>query len=285
MRYKNLKGLRFGQWFVLENTERVNRNNKWYHLCKCNCGVIKEVNQNSLRNGKSKSCGCMKNQNYWNSQTWNTAFFSKRDFITSYWSGFLYADGNVRTKGNCLKLEISILDIEHLKLFCTHIGVNHDRITYITTDNNEKFLKPAELCAIRLYHPQIKKDLEYWGVFPRKGSTWIEPQCKSIDELRGFVTGLIDGDGSINTFKNRHVIYLAISGETPELIKWLNDFALPKIGFNYKILSYKVKNENWYAVYLALNKRRCRWLYEALKPYDFPCLDRKWSKLKSILWD
>lgn len=35
---------------------------KPYWLCKCSCGNIKSINQCNLKSGKSKSCGCLRNE-------------------------------------------------------------------------------------------------------------------------------------------------------------------------------------------------------------------------------
>lgn len=56
-RAKDLKGQRFGRWFVIEKTEV--KNGKVYWLCKCDCGNTKTVCAYSLTSGKSQSCGCL----------------------------------------------------------------------------------------------------------------------------------------------------------------------------------------------------------------------------------
>lgn len=54
---EDLTGRRFGRWLVLEETdERKCGSVMW--LCKCDCGTIKTVSSNSLKMGKSLSCGC-----------------------------------------------------------------------------------------------------------------------------------------------------------------------------------------------------------------------------------
>lgn len=53
----DIKGQRFGYWTVLEKTERRNSAGIIYWLCRCDCGVEREVTGSSLRNGTSLSCG------------------------------------------------------------------------------------------------------------------------------------------------------------------------------------------------------------------------------------
>ncbi len=62
MRLDDLTGKQFGQLTVLTRGEdKVYSNGKvkrvqW--VCKCTCGKIVTVDANSLRDGKTKSCGC-----------------------------------------------------------------------------------------------------------------------------------------------------------------------------------------------------------------------------------
>lgn len=55
----DLTGQRFGRLTVISRIENVGHNTSW--LCKCDCGNEKIVSGNNLRNGSTKSCGCIKN--------------------------------------------------------------------------------------------------------------------------------------------------------------------------------------------------------------------------------
>ena len=50
-------GDRFGMLTVLEPD--IWRGKSHHCLCRCDCGNVKEVRLSSLRNGKTKACGCM----------------------------------------------------------------------------------------------------------------------------------------------------------------------------------------------------------------------------------
>jgi len=49
-------GNRYGKWVVLKRAENSPRGTRW--LCKCDCGTKRVVGGGSLRDGKSRSCGC-----------------------------------------------------------------------------------------------------------------------------------------------------------------------------------------------------------------------------------
>lgn len=52
-------GAVFGRWTVVSRLERqasANRDSLW--LCRCTCGVTREVRGRNLRLGRSTSCGC-----------------------------------------------------------------------------------------------------------------------------------------------------------------------------------------------------------------------------------
>ena len=55
-------GSRFGKLTVLHRAE-IKGNNHAYWTCQCDCGNIVDIRGDYLRNGHTKSCGCLKKQN------------------------------------------------------------------------------------------------------------------------------------------------------------------------------------------------------------------------------
>ena len=57
---QDLTGQRFGRWVVLgEGKHRYwGKYRILYWKCRCDCGIMKDVNGQTLRNGESTSCGC-----------------------------------------------------------------------------------------------------------------------------------------------------------------------------------------------------------------------------------
>ncbi len=51
----------FGRWTVV--TAAIKNNDRWSSECKCECGNIGVVRHEKLLSGKSKSCGCWRDEN------------------------------------------------------------------------------------------------------------------------------------------------------------------------------------------------------------------------------
>lgn len=60
-RYEDLSGEKYGRWTVLEVAGRNDKGNILYK-CRCDCGKEKIVSSTSLRDGSSKSCGCLQKE-------------------------------------------------------------------------------------------------------------------------------------------------------------------------------------------------------------------------------
>src|SRR6476660_843317 len=54
---EDITGRRYGRYVVLKKTEK-RCGGKAYWLCRCDCGVVKEVMGQHLRLGRIVSCGC-----------------------------------------------------------------------------------------------------------------------------------------------------------------------------------------------------------------------------------
>jgi len=56
----NMIGQHFGRWLVIDRSERPEgyRHRGSWMLCRCDCGIVRPVKSNSLRMGRSQSCGC-----------------------------------------------------------------------------------------------------------------------------------------------------------------------------------------------------------------------------------
>lgn len=59
----NLIGQQFGRLVVIGPSERRGpKGHRIYWPCRCDCGIEKYVSQGSLRNGNTRSCGCLRRE-------------------------------------------------------------------------------------------------------------------------------------------------------------------------------------------------------------------------------
>ena len=56
---QDLTGKKFNRWTVLEYDNDRSGSGKSYWICKCDCGTIKSVRSDRLKDNSSKSCGCL----------------------------------------------------------------------------------------------------------------------------------------------------------------------------------------------------------------------------------
>lgn len=56
----DISGQRFGRLKVLEYVGSINHMTTW--LCRCDCGVEKNVSYSNLKSGAIQSCGCLKKE-------------------------------------------------------------------------------------------------------------------------------------------------------------------------------------------------------------------------------
>lgn len=55
----DMTGQVFDRWTVLAISDRRTSDRSAYWWSRCGCGTLKEVDRNSLRFGRSRSCGCL----------------------------------------------------------------------------------------------------------------------------------------------------------------------------------------------------------------------------------
>lgn len=59
---KDWTGHKFGRWTVLKFHRTFNKRRMW--ACKCQCGVVRDVDISNLKFGITNSCGCLKNEQF-----------------------------------------------------------------------------------------------------------------------------------------------------------------------------------------------------------------------------
>lgn len=62
--FEDLTGRKFGRWTVLGPGEPLRRYDRTYRTwaCRCECGTMRDVDEQALLKGSSQSCGCLRNE-------------------------------------------------------------------------------------------------------------------------------------------------------------------------------------------------------------------------------
>lgn len=134
----------------------------------------------------------------------NENFFSEINPISSYWAGFIAADGyiGIQKRGGrsrkYLSIEISIKDLKHLERFKDNISSNHPICLPVRNRENGKLDKT---CKIRIFSDKITSDLErHFNIVNAKTHTYVPPILDD-ENMRHFTRGNIDGDGCIKVLR------------------------------------------------------------------------------------
>lgn len=152
-------GDRFGRWTVIgeaENHIQPNGSVKKKYLCRCDCGNVKEVQAQSLRDGNSVSCGCWakevaslthkKSNEFFfedglsygiTTNSKEKFFFDKEDYnIIKKYAWFTY-NGYITTNNYIDKRYPRLLKMHRLVMQERNPNVYIDHINHNPTDNRK----------------------------------------------------------------------------------------------------------------------------------------------------
>lgn len=199
----------------------------------------------------------------------NSSFFSTPTDKNMYWLGFIFADGNVSSKGNYL--EIATKDKEHLEKFKSDISSQH-KIA-------EKIVNTNSYWRIAICDSQIYNDLLNWGVVPKKSFIDINYPKIAREHDLSFLRGFIDGDGSFRIRKQSENHYpiieitvgfhnISFANQLKEILKSYGiEFKLYKGKTSYRLMSTR-KDETISFINMLYKNSTIH-------------LDRKYKKIKS----
>lgn len=130
---EDLAGRTFGYWKVIERAEDYKDGSaRW--LCECECGKRKIHRANTLKNGKSKSCGCHKND-------YNKTHGGKGSRLYECWRQMRYRCNNPNNRayeaygGRGIKVCEEWLDFEIFRKWALENGYS-DKLTIDRIDVN-----------------------------------------------------------------------------------------------------------------------------------------------------
>jgi len=147
-------------------------------------------------------------------------FFIKLTPKSTYWAGFIVADGCLYSKNGknkVLSIGLSKIDLHHLINFQKAIK-NKSKVSYIKSNNSVS----VRTCSIAIFDSLISL-----GIVPNKSFKMGE--VKIPDKFMShFIRGVFDGDGSLSGKKVTH-LQVSIAGHVP-LLRQIQNVFIKKCG-------------------------------------------------------
>lgn len=200
---------------------------------------------------------------------YNKEFFKTENEISSYWAGFLIADGNIYD--NRLQISISKKDLNHLENFCDDIQLNKKYIKCRIIDNK------YDVCYLSLRNKQYPIIFKKWGIIPDKTHNFIPPVLENKNYIKHLIRGWFDGDGYFGFNLNKYP-RLSITGSIDSL-EWLSQ-QLRNLGFiKIRCVGKKI-GRHWCSLYIN-GVKNLKLFYDLFNGKRR--LERKWSKIESCL--
>lgn len=132
---------------------------------------------------------------------WNEDFFADIDNqYKAYWLGFMFADGNVSSRLQSIKIALNSKDRGHLEKFCRDLDYVGPGAIF---ESMSKTSYGDSLCsAVTPWSRKLCLGLIGKGCVPNK--TYLDPSPMDIPSglARHFIRGVVDGDGGIYLYPN-----------------------------------------------------------------------------------
>lgn len=159
-----------------------------------------------------KNEGVLRNRGGVIKHTYNENSFDEINEFSSYWLGFLMADGSITKsqKTKYLKLGLKISDIKHVEKFKKFLNASCLVRTYDNSRNsfNKKKNKIAQISLTASNH--LVETLANYGVVQNK--TKNATASDNLASNKDFWRGIIDGDGWITITTQRKLPCIGVCG-------------------------------------------------------------------------
>ena len=136
MNFKDLTGQKFGRYTVLRYAGRnKSKHSMWF--CRCACGKEKEVDGQCMRQGKTKSCGCLRDENTRSMVGRNTKPYGEASL------NGLYSNYSIRSKKANREFSLTKEEFKNL---------TSSNCKYCGSPPSQRFMGTAKLNGYYLYN-------------------------------------------------------------------------------------------------------------------------------------
>lgn len=194
---------------------------------------------------------------------YNYLFFKQSNILNSYWAGFIAADGNIYK--NQLKIHINLKDkilLERFKQDIQYAGEIH---------YHRARGKTKESASLTISGKNLVQDLyTNFNITPKKSLTLEPPIAIDEENALSYITGLLDGDGTIRIRKDKNILSIKFNG-TKKILSWIKYILSNITPIKANIHTYSSVSE------LVLLGKTAEMIGKKLKSIPIDKLDRKWG--------
>jgi len=150
--------------------------------------------------------------------TCDNEFFSRDNEKSFYWAGFLAADGGIEPQKPRITLSLSSKDIDHLYKYKKDLQFTGPVKSFVRKESRPQFKYTQYYGSnVRITCKKLIDDLANFNVIPQKSKIYTFPShLLSNPNIKHFIRGLIDGDGSVECHGNTGKFFLCGTQSTVE---------------------------------------------------------------------
>lgn len=204
--------------------------------------------------------------------------------ITSYWLGFLMADGHMRydprTKSHIVRCKLSWKDVDHLYKFANDLKTPKQPKKGPSKSPRGRILSSATFWVT---NKELYELFESYGWFQFKNGIMALP--RNINK-RHWMRGLIDGDGTVATRRSYTQLIIGFCSPHKSIVDWVRRFLCGRIGReNLPKIYERIPELGTQKMYMATcfgssAVKIARYLYTS----QTRCLQRKFDKVAPFLF-
>lgn len=207
----------------------------------------------------------------------NDNYFKTQSHNMAYILGFIASDGCVSKDTNHIIFDIQECDEEILYKIKKELEYEGP-IQHYTNNSGCKYSR-LKICS-----SVIKRDLEYYGIAPKKTFTLRPPLFLDEKYYISYIRGYFDGDGCIYINHQKYKYNWYICGARKEVIEWIMEVLLNKYGIiSYLHSSTRILSQGdpFYSAQIY-KKDTIQKLFEILYIPNSLYLERKYLTMKNF---
>ena len=218
----------------------------------------------------------------------NSDFWSSPNLLNCYWAGMSAADASIHKRGRnndkyTFRMSLAAVDEKHLIQFKQDIDFDGEVIISDRLKNGKNY----PVATLTINDNKWGVDLaEIFNIVPNKAHGLRSPNLNDDLLKLSYFIGYTDGDGCICLVNRKNItkpeLLFRFTSCSIEIITWLKsliDRIFPKHIFsrrNNKTSISTSSNKNYHS--FAVSGMRALVLYNYLKDFNVPKLDRKWNR-------